>query len=466
MSRQNLAWLLGIVAVSVFGFAVSCAVTAPAARHDDQDYEHVRLFVDVLHEVRSRYVYKLTPEKERKLVEDMLNGGLDRLNPHNAFINKKEYRQFARRSKGAFGGIGIQLGYDTNNRGLLTVISPMVGTPAHEAGVLAGDVITKIDGKSTEGMRLNEAIELITGEPGQKITLGVRHEDGETEDIPLVRAEIKVSTVLGDKRKADNIKEWDFLYDKENKIGYVRLAEFTETSTREMKAALEELKKLDVKGIVLDLRGNPGGLLRSAKEISNLFLDDGKIVSTRGRDGDEEVFEANPRDTVFGPDSGVGLAVLINRYSASASEIVSACLQDHKRAVIVGERSYGKGSVQNVIPMEKGQSALKLTTATYWRPSGVNIDRHPDAKDTDDWGVKPNKDFEVRLTLEQRVEFVRWRNERDVVRDGKKHQKKESDKEPKKDKKPFVDEVLKKAVEHLREQIKKAELDRPQQGRA
>src|SRR5262249_32331148 len=155
--------------------------------------------------------------------------------------------------------------------------------------------------------------ELITGEPGQKITLGVRHEDGETEDIPLVRAEIKVSTVLGDKRKSDNIKEWDFLYDKENRIGYVRLAEFTETSTKEMKAALEELKKLDVKGIVLDLRGNPGGLLRSAKEISNLFLDDGKIVSTRGRDGDEEVFEANPRDTVFGPDSGVGLAVLINR---------------------------------------------------------------------------------------------------------------------------------------------------------
>src|SRR5207237_2922722 len=138
--------------------------------------------------------------------------------------------------------------------------------------------------------------------------------------------------------------------------------------------------------------------------------------------------------------------------------IVSAALQDHKRAVIVGERSYGKGSVQNVIPMEKGQSALKLTTASYWRPSGKNIDRHPDAKDTDEWGVKPDKGFEVALTLEQRVEFVRWRNERDVVRDGKKHVKKEPDKEPKKDKKPFVDEVLKKAVEHLREQIKKAEL--------
>jgi len=323
-------------------------------------------------------------------------------------------------------------------------------------------------------MRLSEAIELITSDPGQKITLSVRHEDGETEDIPIHRAEIKVPSVMGDQRKAGNIKEWDFIYDKDNHIAYIRLVEFSETSTKEMKETLEELKGLGVKGIVLDLRGNPGGLLKAAKEISNLFLDDGKIVSTRGRDGDEETFNANPRETIFGPESGVGLAVLINRYSASASEIVSAALQDHKRAVVVGERSYGKGSVQNVIPMEKGQSALKLTTASYWRPSGRNIDRHPDAKDEDEWGVKPDKGFEVPMTLEQRVEFVRWRNERDVVRNGKKHPKKESDKDPKKEsdkdpkkeKKPFVDEVLKKAVEHLREQIKKAALERPEQGHA
>lgn len=469
MSRQNLAWLLGIVSISVLGFVVSHGATA----HDkDLDYEHVRLVVDVLHEVRSRYVYKLTPEQERKLVEDMLNGGLERLNAHNAFINRRDYKQFAQRSKGKFGGVGIHIGYDAYNRGQLTVITPMVGTPAHDAGVLAGDVILKIDGKSTEHLRLTEAIDLIKGDPGQKISLTVRHEDGETEELSMLRAEIKVPSVLGDQRKAGNIKEWDFVHDKVNRIGFIRLNEFSETSTDEVRAAVKELKGLGVKGLVLDLRGNPGGLLRSAKEICNLFVSDGKIVSTKGRDGDEEVFTADARETLLGPESGVAMAVLVNRYSASASEIVSACLQDHKRAVVVGERSYGKGSVQNVIPMEKSQSALKLTTATYWRPSGHNIDRAPDAKDTDEWGVTPDKGFLIELTAEQRSEWVRWRNDRDVVRDGKKHApkkdpKKPSDKDKEKDKKPFVDEVLKKAVDHLREQIKKAALDAPvEQGRA
>jgi carboxyl-terminal processing protease len=473
MSRQNLAWLLGIVSVSVLGFVVSLGATA---RDQDQDYEHVRLFVDVLHEVRGRYVYKLTPEQERKLVEDMLNGGLERLNAHNAFINKREYKQFTQRSKGKFGGIGIHIGYDAYGRGLLTVVTPMVGTPAHEAGVLAGDVIRKIDGKSTEHMRLSEAIDLIKGDPGEKITLTVQHEDGEMEDIPMLRAEIKVPSVLGDQRKVDKegkvLKDPDFLYDKEHKIGYIRLNEFSETSTDEMRAAVTELKALSVKGLVLDLRGNPGGLLRSAADISNIFLSEGKIVSTRGRDGEDDVFTVDPRKTLLGPESEVPLAVLVNRYSASASEIVSACLQDHKRAVIVGERSYGKGSVQNIIEMEKKQSALKLTTATYWRPSGRNIDRAPDAKDTDEWGVKPDKGFEVELTLDQRAEWARWRSDRDIVRDKKrpapkKEPAKEAKKPAEKEKKPFVDEVLKKAVDHLLEKIKKAELAAPQeQGRA
>ncbi len=467
MSRQNLAWLLGIVGISTLSFVVSLGAVA---REQDQDYDNVRLFVDVLHEVRSRYVYKLSPEKERKLVEDMLNGGLERLNPHNAFIPPKEYKQFTRRSKGKFGGIGIHLGHDAAGRGLLTVISPMAGTPAHEEGILAGDVILKIDGKSTESMHMSEAIEMITGDPGEKITLTVRHEDGEIETIGMVRAEIKVPSVLGDQRKAGNVKDWDYLIDKEQKIGYLRLVEFSETSADEMRAALRQMKKEDVKGLVIDLRGNPGGLLRSAKDISNLFLSEGRIVSTRGRDGDDEVFDADPRETLMGPESGVKMAVLVNRFSASASEIVSACLQDHKRAVVVGERSYGKGSVQNIIPMENRQSALKLTTASYWRPSGRNIDRHPDSKETDEWGVKPDKGLEVPLTAEQRVEYVRWRNDRDIVRDKKKAPKEVKEpkdpKKPEEKKPPFVDEVMKKALETLREQLKKAERDMPLHERA
>ncbi len=465
MSRQNLIWLVALIGLS--GVASAVYLKDVSVSNKEEDYEHVRLFVDVLHEVRSRYVYKLPPEKERKLVEDMLNGGLERLNPHNAFIPPREYKQFTRRSKGKFGGIGIHLGYDPNGRGQLTVISPMVGTPAHEAGVLAGDVILKIDGKSTETMRMNEAIDLIQGDPGEKITLTVRHEDDEVEDLSMERAEIKVPSVLGDQRRTDNIKEWDFIYDKQNAIGYIRLVEFSETSSDEMRAAVRQLKKEGVKALVLDLRGNPGGLLRVAREVSNLFLSEGRIVSTRGREeGDVETFDADPRETLLGPDDNVPMAVLINRYSASASEIVSACLQDHKRAIVVGERSYGKGSVQNIIPMEHGKSALKLTTASYWRPSGRNIDRHPDSKESDEWGVRPDKGMEVKLMPEQRVEYIRWRNDRDVVRGDKHRPKKEVKKDPKKDEKPFVDEVLHKAVEQLKEQIKKAERDLPLHQRA
>ncbi|HKB38196.1 MAG TPA: S41 family peptidase [Gemmataceae bacterium] len=464
MSRHNLGWLLGIFSVSVFGFFVSYASTA---RESDRDYEHVRLFVDVLHKVRSQYVHELTPERERKLVEDMLNGGLDRLDPHSGYISKKEYKQFTRQSKGKFGGVGIHLGYDPATLNQLTVISPMVGTPAHDAGILAGDVILKIDGKSTEGMRLSEAVDLIQGEPGEKVILNVRHESGDTQDIPIVRAEIKVPSVLGDVRKPKRPKEWDFIVDRENRIGYVRLTGFTETSAGEIRDALNQLKKEGMRGLVLDLRGNPGGLLKSAKEISNLFLSEGRIVSTKGRNQDEEIYTADPHETMLGPESNVPMAILINRYSASASEIVSACLQDHKRAVIVGERSYGKGSVQNIIPMEHGQSALKLTTASYWRPSGKNIHRFPDSKESDEWGVKPDAGMEVTLTREERIEYARWRNDRDIVREEKPAPKKDTEKEKEKDKgkdkdkdkKVFVDKVLEKALQHLRKEIKKAARD-------
>jgi carboxyl-terminal processing protease len=463
MSRHNLGWLLGIVSVSVFGFFVCFASTA---READRDYEHVRLFVDVLHKVRSQYVHELTPERERKLVEDMLNGGLDRLDPHSGFISKRDYKQFTRQSKGKFGGVGITLGYDPVTLNQLTVISPMVGTPAFDAGILAGDVILKIDGKSTEGMRLGEAVDLITGEPGEKVILSVRHESGETQDITIVRAEIKVPSVLGDLRRVGRPKEWDFLVDKTNKIGYVRLTGFTETSADELRDAINQLKKDGVRGLVLDLRDNPGGLLKSAKEISNLFLSDGRIVSTKGRNQEEEIYTADPHETLLGPDSKVPMAVLINRYSASASEIVSACLQDHKRAIVVGERSYGKGSVQNIIQMEHGESALKLTTASYWRPSGKNIHRFPDSKESDEWGVKPNPGMEASLTREERSEYARWRNDRDVVRERKPAPKKEG-KVKEKDKKPVVDKVLEKALEQLRKEIKKVAREaEPETGRA
>jgi carboxyl-terminal processing protease len=519
MSRRNLYWLLGIAAVSLLGITVS--YSAPS-RERDKDYELVRLMVDVLHEVRERYVVDIDEEHERRLVEDMINGGLERLDPHSAYITPREYKQFEKQSEGKFGGVGIQVGLDRMTR-QLTVLSPMPGTPAYEAGILAGDLIVKIDGKATENMRMNEAVDLIQGEPGQKVTLTVLHEGAkEPVEVDITRAIIEVPCVLGDRRKTDNLRSWDYMLDKDNKIGYIRLLNFSKTASKELRDAVEELQREGVRGLILDLRNNPGGLLKEAREVCDLFLTEGRIVSTKGRNHKEEVYDAKPEGTLLLPAEKHPMAVLVNKYSASASEIVSAALQDHRRAVIIGERTYGKGSVQNIIEMHQSgeRSALKLTTASYWRPSGKNIHRFPESTDSDDWGVRPNdsgykltpeartalsnagvpasvvdklkkfpdtrfpleKDytaelakvltkeeldqykskllahadhgFEVPMTDEERLEYMIYRTDRDIVRS--KAKPSEKTKKDGKSKKPFVDRVLQKAVEHLKKEINKA----------
>jgi carboxyl-terminal processing protease len=203
------------------------------------------------------------------------------------------------------------------------------------------------------------------------------------------------------------------------------------------------------------MRNNPGGLLRSAVEVSNLFLSEGRIVSTKGRNHKEEAYDARPKNLLL-PADKYPVAVIVNRYSASASEIVAAALQDHNRAVVIGERTYGKGSVQNIIEMENRTSALKLTTASYWRPNGKNIHRFPESKETDDWGVKPTEGFEVKLTDEERLEYMLNRSERDVLqgKNGTPTPKPKLDKEGK-EKKPFQDRVLDKALEYIRGELKK-----------
>ena len=453
MSRRNIAWVLGIVAFSLLGLVV--VANAPS-RENDRDYELVRLVVDVLHEVRNRYVTEVSPQRERKLVEDMINGGLERLDPHSTFINNRDLKQFNRTSKGKFGGIGVQVGYDRNNRGLLTVISPMVGTPAYEAGVLAGDIILKIDGKNADSMRLDEAVDMIQGDPDTTITLTVLHDGGkEPVDIPIRRSIIKVQSVLGDRRKEN--KDWDYYLDDKSRIGYLRITSFSETAAAEVREIIMAQQKEGLRGLILDLRNNPGGLLRAAVEIADMFLTEGKIVSTRGRYQQEEIIEARPEGTMLLPAERYPIAVLINRNSASASEILAAALQDHHRAVVIGERSFGKGSVQNIIDLENKSSALKLTTASYWRPSGKNIHRFPDSKETDEWGVKPDAGYEVALKDEERLEFLMDRSERDIIRDKK-------NTEAKPGKKPHVDKVLQKAVEYINGKAEKAMADGLTQG--
>jgi carboxyl-terminal processing protease len=456
MSRWNLAWLFGITAVALVGLSV--LTYAPASSSTLQNkHENLRLLVDVLEEVQNKYAKELDKAKMRELVENMISGGLERLDPHSSFISPDEYKQFQRQSKGKFGGVGIKIGL--SRTGNLFVESPMVGTPAYEAGIMAGDIILKIDGQSTENMSLKKAVEMIQGEPGQKVTLTVLHEGGKKPvDIPIVRAEIRVESVLGDQRDPNNLKKWDYVIDRKHKIAYVRVSAFTETTTEELTRVIEQLQKQGVEGLVLDLRNNPGGLLRSAVEVSSLFLKDGqRVVSTKGRNQKEETYDAR-RDR-NAPEVSYPIAILLNRYSASASEIVAAALQDHRRAVVLGERSYGKGSVQHIIPMENGTSALKLTTASYWRPSGKNIHRFPDSKDEDEWGVKPNDGLEVKLDDEERIEYFKWRRERDIIRrpgqPAPKPEKEEKVENGKK-KEPFKDQVLEKALEHLRGKIRQA----------
>jgi carboxyl-terminal processing protease len=289
-------------------------------------------------------------------------------------------------------------------------MTPLPGTPAYKAGVRAGDVILSINGKSTEGFKTQDAVEMLKGKPGEEVKITVLHlGKEETEEIPIVRDVIQLATVRGDHYLEDG--HWDYMADPENKIGYIRLTNFSRRSADELREALETLKAQGMKGLIFDLRFNPGGLLSQATEISDMFVESGKIVSTKGKNTPEREWTATKEGTY----SGFPMAVLVNRYSASASEIVSACLQDHERAEVIGERTWGKGSVQNVIQLENGESALKLTTASYHRPSGKNIHRFPDAKEEDEWGVMPKADFLVKFSDEELEQYHDFRAEKDIL---------------------------------------------------
>jgi len=431
------------------------------------------LFVDAVEQVEANYV---RPVSRRELLESALKGMLQDLDPHSSFINTSEWKQFKRQIEGRFGGIGIQVGMDPEVK-RLKVIAPMVGTPAYSAGILAGDVILEIDGLSTEGMNTDKAVEVLQGRPGTAVKLMVLHEGSEkTETLTMNRAIIDVPSVLADARKAND--QWDFMLDKDKKIGYVRISSFIQNTTEELKKALAELKAEGMKGLILDLRDDPGGLLSSAVEISDLFVEDGAIVSTKGRNTATKAYTAVKEGTY----SDFPIVVLINQNSASAAEIVSACLQDRDRAVIVGQRSFGKGSVQNILDLEDGNSVLKLTVAAYFRPSGKNIHKFKDKdKDKDEWGVSPNPGMEVKLSFEDYRSWAEGRRDRDLLSTGKGKQaetpKPEAEK-PKEDgqkpeadvkdapksrednpakeragKKPYVDRQLDKALAVLKEKM-------------
>jgi len=323
-------------------------------------------------------------------------------------------------------------------------------------------VILEVDDKPTDGMTREKAVEILQGRPGTTVKLVVQHPGADKrETITIRRAIIDLPSVLADVRKPDD--RWDFMFDKDKKIGYIRITSFIQSTTEDLKKALAELKEQGVKGLVLDLRDDPGGLLSTAVEVADLFVEDGVIVSTRGRNLREKTYEAEKEGTY----SDMPMAVLVNQHSASAAEILSACLQDHKRATIVGQRSYGKGSVQNILPLDNGESVLKLTVATYWRPSGKNIHRFKNAKESDEWGVSPDPGMEVKIDGSEYEALIKQRRDRDLISSANKPRK--SDAPPVREDNParerptavpIPDRQLNKAMEAVKQKLADAEKEK------
>ncbi|MFV0292385.1 MAG: S41 family peptidase [Paracoccus sp. (in: a-proteobacteria)] len=354
MKHYLIAGIGGSLAGLLLTTQLAAPILAQEADNNSSVYEQLDLFGNVFEQVRNQYVEETDP---KDLIEAAINGMLQSLDPHSSFLPAEDYEDMQTQTRGSFGGLGIEVGQED---GLVKVISPMDDTPAAEAGVQAGDYITHVDNEPLMGLTLDQAVDMMRGPVGSEVTITILRE-GEQEpfDTKIVRDTIKLTAVKGR---------------TEGHVVVLRVATFNDETLTSLEAdlekAVEDLDGIDnVTGFVIDLRNNPGGLLDQAIYVSDAFLDKGEIVSTRGRTPEEsERWNATPGDLA----EGKPIVVLINRGSASASEIVTGALQDHRRAIIVGEKSFGKGSVQTVLPVTS-DSAMRLTTARYYTPSGRSI---------------------------------------------------------------------------------------------
>jgi carboxyl-terminal processing protease len=351
--RSRTSLIIGLLVGVVLGAAVSGGRLVGDGVAADSDYEGLETFTNVLTLVKKNYVEEVST---KELVQGAINGMLASLDPHSAYLTPDDYKELQVETKGSFGGLGIEI---TQREGMLTVVAPIEDTPAYRAGIQAGDIILRIDGEFTKDMSLLDAVKKMRGKKGTKVRLTIKRENSSAlRDITLVREVIKIRSV---KSKL-----------LESGYGYVRIASFQERAEEEVARALSRLKEEsngELRGVVLDLRNNPGGLLSQAVQISDTFLDSGMIVYTDGRREDQrQKFFAHKPGTWI----GFPMVVLVNAGSASASEIVAGALQDHKRALVLGKPTFGKGSVQTIQPIGEG-SALRLTTARYYTPNGRSI---------------------------------------------------------------------------------------------
>ncbi len=416
MPRRNLFFLIAASVVSLLCY------------HNVQNNRYGRVLVEAMERVEQKFLGPVDPQA---LFEGAMDGMLDRLDdPNTGFVDAGELQRFTESLDQEFGGVGMEVSLDPDTK-QITVIHALDGTPASRAGIRAGDKVLKIDGQSTRDMLLHESVKLMRGKLGEPVTLTILHEgDEEPVEITIERAIIHTDSVVGDRRREDG--SWEFFLEDEPRIAHLRITStFGKDTESELRRTLDLLSKQGLQGLVLDLRDNPGGLLEAAVRTCNIFIDEGVIVSTRRRDGSvKRLFKANPKDTY----KDLPVAVLVNKFSASASEIVAACLQDHQRAVVVGERTYGKGTVQEFIELESGLGAMRLTTASYWRPSGKNIHRTDENEENGEWGVTPDEGYEVVVEGEELDRLHRWQ----IRRNGAE---------------PVEDRQMTKAVEVIREAV-------------
>jgi carboxyl-terminal processing protease len=337
------------------------------------------------------------PVDRRELYRAAMKGMIDSLDTYSGYIEPKDFPSFQSQIHQEFGGLGIVI-ERRSEMDRLQIFSVLFDSPAFKAGVLAGDVIEKIDEHSAIGLDTEDATQFLRGAPDTEVTLTIRR-DGSADPIKIKirRAIIETESVTGDSRLPDG--RWEFMMQAAPKIAYLRVEIFGEKTPNELRTALMSIRD-QASGVIIDLRDNAGGLLPTATEICDMFLEDGVIVSTAGRDG---ILESTRKATagVILPES-TPVVILVNDMSASASEVTAACLQDRQRATIIGERTFGKGSVQNVVELEGGKAALRLTSAHYFPPSGRNIHKRPKAKEDDVWGVVPDKGLVVTLTEDQK----------------------------------------------------------------
>ena len=396
--------LMAWVALTVTLLPIA-GVSAEEKKAEDMPIDELRLFAEVFGRIKHDYV---EPVDDTTLLEHAVQGMLSGLDPHSSYLTPEEYKELEIGTSGKFGGLGIEVGMED---GFIKVISPIDDTPAQRAGVRAGDLIIRLDDQPVKGMTLSEAVDKMRGDPGTPITLTIVREN---VDAPLqLTIERDIITVVSVKSRL-----------LEPGFAYLRISNFQADTGSDLQKAITELKKQSngtIKGLVLDLRNNPGGVLSAAVEVSDAFLKNGKIVYTRGRAEDSQIEYAAGPDDLLG---GAPMVVLVNGGSASASEIVAGALQDHKRAVIMGTQTFGKGSVQSVLPLPHG-AAVKLTTARYYTPSGRSIQAE---------GITPDIKLEnVKLAESEQQPTVDQLKEADLARhltngDGKKPAAKSGDK--------------------------------------